>query len=194
VVDSLAPDTVLPLLTGRFGREVYRYEERCASTQRLLREDDPEGAVAATEEQTEGRGRLGRSWVAPPGSSVLFSVLLRPAVPPDRLPELSLVAGRALAAALAAQTGLAAEVKFPNDVLVERRKVAGILAEASAGRVVLGIGINVSQRVEELPERPQFPATSLVLEGATVERPQLLAALLERLELEYDTWLERYSL
>ncbi|MDX6512843.1 MAG: BirA family transcriptional regulator [Gaiellaceae bacterium] len=193
MVDSLAPDTVLPLLTGRFGREVYRYEERCASTQRLLREDDPEGAVAATEEQTEGRGRLGRSWVAPAGSSVLFSVLLRPAVPPDRLPELSLVAGRALAAALAAQTGLAAEVKFPNDVLVERRKVAGILAEASAGRVVLGIGVNVSQRAEELPERPQFPATSLALEGATVERPRLLAALLERLELEYDTWLERYG-
>ena len=184
---------MLPLLTGRFGREVYRYEERCASTQRLLREDDPEGAVAATEEQTEGRGRLGRSWVAPPRSSVLVSVLLRPTVAPERLPELSLVAGRAVAAALVAQTGLRPEVKFPNDVLVERRKVAGILAEASAGRVVLGIGVNVSQAADELPKRPQLPATSLVLEGATVERPRLLAALLERLEAEYEAWLARYG-
>lgn len=188
MVDSLAPENVVPLLTGRFGREVYRYEEQCPSTQRLLEEDDPEGAVAATEEQTEGRGRLGRSWVAPAGSSVLVSVLLRPDVPSERLPELSLVAGRALAAALAAETGLEPEVKFPNDVLVGGRKVAGILAEATEGRVVLGIGVNVRQTADELPDRPQLPATSLALEGVQVDRPRLLAALLTQLEAEYDYW------
>jgi len=82
VADSLAPEAVVPLLTGRFGRP-YRYEDSCASTQRLLEEDDPEGAVAVTDEQTEGRGRLGRSWHAPRGTAVLvvnvfaYTVLLR---------------------------------------------------------------------------------------------------------------------
>ena len=105
MADSVAPDAVQPLLTGRFGR-VYRYEEVCASTQRLLRDDDPEGAVAAADEQTEGRGRLGRKWQAPSGTSVLVSVLLRPAVEPPRVPELSLVAGGAVAEAIADVTGI----------------------------------------------------------------------------------------
>jgi BirA family transcriptional regulator, biotin operon repressor / biotin---[acetyl-CoA-carboxylase] ligase len=187
VSDSLAPDVVLPLLRGRFGRP-YRYVDTCASTQRLLGPDDPEGAVAATEEQTEGRGRLGRSWLAPARSSVLVSVLLTPAVEPARLPELSLVAGRAVAEALAG-SGVEPSVKFPNDVVIGGRKVAGILAEASDGRVVLGIGVNVNQTESELPSEADTPPTSLRIEtGARVDRPQLLAAILDRLERAYDDW------
>src|ERR687887_2430043 len=92
----LTPEDVVPRLRGRLGRP-YRFVERTASTQRLLGEDDPEGAVVVVDEQTEGRGRLGRQWLAPAGTSLLFSVLLRPDVDPARLPQLSLVAGRARA-------------------------------------------------------------------------------------------------
>jgi BirA family biotin operon repressor/biotin-[acetyl-CoA-carboxylase] ligase len=174
-----------PALHGRFGRP-YIHVERCASTQRLL-DGAPEGAVAVTDEQTEGRGRLGRTWEAPAGTSLLFSIVLAPAVPAERLPELSLVAGRAVAEAISAETGLAPTIKHPNDVLIGGRKVAGVLAEAVDGRVVLGIGINVSQSEDELPSGTK--ATSLHLSGATpVDRSTLLATVLERLEARYDEW------
>ena len=186
---SLRPEDVVPRLRGRLGRE-YRFVERSASTQRLLGEDDPEGAVAAADEQTEGRGRLGRQWLAPAGTSLLFSVLLRPRVDPARLPELSLVAGRACAEAIAEVAGLETKVKFPNDVLVQGRKVAGILAEAAEGRVVLGIGVNVLQKPGQLPADARTPSTSLLLEtGREIDRADLLVALLDHLERRYDEWL-----
>ena len=188
MADSLAPDAVQPLLTGRFGR-VYHYEELCPSTQRLLQEDDPEGAVAVAEQQSEGRGRLGRSWHAPAGTSVLVSVLLRPAVDLARLPELSLIAGGAVAEAIAEKTGLDPAIKFPNDVLLGGRKVAGILAEAGDGRVVLGVGVNANQTAEQLPLDVQTEPTSLRLElGEPVDRAALLAAILLRVEQAYDAW------
>ncbi len=182
--ESLSLETVSPLLRGRFGRERYVYAKVTESTQRLLGADDPEGAVAATEEQTEGRGRLGREWHAPPGASVLCSVLLRPTLPVERWPELSLVAGGAVADAVRA-AGVEPTLKHPNDVLVGGRKLAGMLAEARDGIVVLGIGVNVLQTAAELPEG----ATSLRLEGALVARPQLLADILDRLENAYAGWI-----
>jgi BirA family biotin operon repressor/biotin-[acetyl-CoA-carboxylase] ligase len=177
-----------PDFRGRFGRP-YTYVRRCASTQRLL-DGAPEGAVAVADEQTEGRGRLGRSWQAPAGTSLLFSIVLVPAVSPERLSELSLLAGAAVAEAIAAETGLAPTIKHPNDVLLGGRKVAGVLAEAAEGRVVLGVGINVSQTAGELP--PEANGTSLALAGAQdVDRSDLLVAVLMRLELQYDSWLRR---
>jgi BirA family biotin operon repressor/biotin-[acetyl-CoA-carboxylase] ligase len=188
VDDGLTAADVEPLLRGRLGRP-YTYAVRCASTQRLLAQDAPEGAVAVADEQSEGRGRLGRSWQAPAGTSILCSVLLRPPVETARLPELSLVAGRAVAGALGDATGLLPTVRFPNDVLLGGRKVAGILAEASEGRVVLGIGVNVNQTEEELPPGARTPPTSLRLElGEPVRRAVLLAAILARLETDYDAW------
>lgn len=189
MADSLAPKAVRPLLTGRFGRDVFRYEESCPSTQRLLSDEEAEGAVAVAEEQTEGRGRLGRSWHAPARTSILVSVLLRPDVPPARLPELSLVAGGAVAEAIAEVTGLEPAIKYPNDVLLGGRKVAGILAESSEGRVVLGIGVNANQAEDELPADTETEATSLRLElGEPVDRRPLLVAVLARLERAYDAW------
>ena len=186
--DSLAPGAVKPLLRGRFGH-IYRYAESTDSTQRMLAEDAAEGAIAVAEVQTEGRGRLGRAWEAPAGTSVLVSVLLRPAVEASRLPELSLVAGGAVAQAIAEVTGLEPAIKFPNDILVRSRKVAGILAESSEGRVVLGIGVNVNQTLEQLPAGAQTEPTSLRLEvGAPVSRARLLAAILLQLERAYDAW------
>jgi len=191
VADSLAPDGVKPLLRGRFGH-VYRYAEVVPSTQRMLADDDSEGAVAVAEEQTQGRGRLGRSWEAPEGTSVLVSVLLLPAVPAARLPELSLVAGGAVAEAIGEVTGIEPTIKFPNDVLIAGRKVAGILAESSEGRVVLGIGLNANQTREQLPADAQTEPTSLRLElGEPVNRVQLLAAILLQLERAYDAWVVR---
>ena len=188
MADSLAPDGVKPLLRGRFGH-IYLYEEVCPSTQRLLRDEADEGAVAVAEEQTEGRGRLGRSWQAPAGTSVLVSVLLLPRVEAARLPELSLVAGGAVAEAIAEVTGVEPVIEFPNDVLVGGRKVAGILAESSEGRVVLGVGVNVNQTGAELPEDARTEPTSLRLElGEPVDRVELLVEILARLERAYDAW------
>lgn len=188
MADSLAPDAVRPLLRGRFGK-VYRYAEVTPSTQRMLAEDSAEGAVAVAEEQTEGRGRLGRRWEAAAGSSILVSVLLVPPVEPPRLPELSLVAGGAVAQAIAEVTGIEPAIKFPNDLLIGMRKVAGILAESSEGRVVLGIGVNVNQTAQELPADTLTPPTSLrVVLGEPLDRARLLAAILLHLERDYDAW------
>ncbi len=188
MADSLAPDAVAPLLRGRFG-QVYRYAETTPSTQRMLEGEAVEGTVAVAEEQTEGRGRLGRHWEAPARSSVLVSVLLLPAIEAPRLPELSLVAGGAVAQAITEVTGIEPAIKFPNDILIGGRKVAGILAESSEGRVVLGIGVNVNQTEDELPEETVTEPTSLRIEsGATVDRARLLAAILLQLERAYDAW------
>jgi BirA family biotin operon repressor/biotin-[acetyl-CoA-carboxylase] ligase len=187
-MDPLAPDAVVPLLHGRFGQP-YLYARECPSTQLLLLDSAlPEGAVAVTEHQTAGRGRHGRSWVAPPGTALLCSVLLRPPAG-RRAAELSLVAGLAVAEALDEATGARAQLKWPNDVLVGERKVCGILAELR-GHVVLGIGINVSQEETELPQHAPTPAGSLLTAtGRAPDRAQLLASILERLERRYHEWL-----
>jgi BirA family biotin operon repressor/biotin-[acetyl-CoA-carboxylase] ligase len=187
-VSDLSPGSVEPLLQGRLGRP-FRFVEECASTQRLLEPDEAEGTTVATDLQTKGRGRLGRKWEAPAGRGLLFSVLLHPRPPMALWPELSLVAGEAVAAALHEQTGVAAELSHPNDVLIEGRKVAGILAEASVGRVVLGIGVNVNQAGEELPPEMPKPPTSLRVEtDREWPRAPLLAAILVELERRYDDW------
>jgi BirA family transcriptional regulator, biotin operon repressor / biotin---[acetyl-CoA-carboxylase] ligase len=186
----LAPEAVVPLLRGRFGRP-YAYGAECESTQLLLLDSGlPEGAVAVTEHQTGGRGRHGRPWVAPPRSSLLFSVLLRP--PLERsAPELSLVAALAVTEAVGDTTGAHAQVKWPNDVLVEGRKVAGILAELRGHVVVVGIGVNVRQAEDELPaDAPTTPGSLRSTTGAEVDRAALLVSVLDRLERAYGTWRE----
>ena len=184
---DLAPERVRPLLAGRFG-DPYIYEESCGSTQRLLGIHLPEGAVAVCEEQRRGRGRLGRTWLAPRGKAILCSTLLRP--PPHRnTAELSLVGGLATAEAVEEATGASAGIKWPNDVLLAGRKVAGVLAESRGAVVVLGVGLNVNQAAEELPRAARIPAGSLfAADGVHRARAPLLAALLRRLEADYDRW------
>jgi BirA family transcriptional regulator, biotin operon repressor / biotin---[acetyl-CoA-carboxylase] ligase len=189
VLDSLSPEAVLPLLRGRFGRE-YRYVESTPSTQLLLDRDAAEGAVVVAGEQTAGRGRLGRRWLAPAGTSLLCSVQLRPDVSGQRLPELTVVAARACGDAIEAVTGLEPELKFPNDLLLDGRKIAGVLAEAREARVVLGIGVNVNVAAGALPVEVDVAATSLLVAGgAEVDRAALLVELLAALERRYDGWL-----
>jgi BirA family transcriptional regulator, biotin operon repressor / biotin---[acetyl-CoA-carboxylase] ligase len=187
-VSDLSPGSVEPLLQGRLGRP-YTFVDECPSTQRLLDPGGAEGTTVATDLQTHGRGRLGRTWEAPRGVALLFSVLLHPEPPMAIWPELSLVAGDAVAKALSDQTGVAAKLGQPNDVLIEGRKVAGILAEASVGRVVLGIGVNVNQTADDLPRETVKPSTSLRVEtGRERQRAPLLAAILLELEGRYDDW------
>ncbi len=188
MTDSLAADVVSPHLSGRFGKS-YLYEPECESTQALLLGSGlSEGAVAVTDHQTGGRGRLGRRWEAPAGTSLLVSVLLQP--PLDRhLPELSLVAALAATGAVENATGLSAQIKWPNDVMLNRRKVAGILSELSDGTVVVGIGINVNQTRDELPSEARTEPGSLrTLTGTTYDRAALLGSLLLHLEHFYDSW------
>ena len=164
---ALTPEVVVPALRGSYGRE-YVWAEETETTQRLLPEDAPHGAVAIAERQTAGRGRLGRTWV---DSALMLSVCLRPAPPVADWPELTLVAARAVADAI----GAGATIKHPNDVLVDGRKAAGILAEAGE-RVVLGLGINVNEA--------RFEGAGFVER----DRLELLVDVLERLERGYDAW------
>jgi BirA family transcriptional regulator, biotin operon repressor / biotin---[acetyl-CoA-carboxylase] ligase len=185
---TLAAEHVAPHIRGRFGKP-YRYEPECQSTQLLLIDSGlAEGAVAATDHQTAGKGRHGRQWVAPAETSVLVSVMLHP--PPGRhLPELSLVAALAVAEAVEGATGLTAQIKWPNDVMLNRRKVAGILCELSDGTVVCGIGVNVNQSRDELPpDTTTQPGSLRTLTGTTYDRASLLGSLLFRLERIYDGW------
>lgn len=186
--DSLAAENVAPHIRGRFGKP-FRYEPECESTQLLLLGSGlAEGAVAATDHQTGGKGRHGRRWVAPPATSVLASVMLHP--PAERhLPELSLAAALATAEAVEGATGLTAQIKWPNDVMLNRSKVAGILCELADGAVVCGIGLNVNQTREQLPlDAPTPPGSLRTLTGRTYDRAALLGSLLFRLERIYDGW------
>jgi BirA family biotin operon repressor/biotin-[acetyl-CoA-carboxylase] ligase len=140
------------------------------------RSGEPAGLVVVAEEQTAGRGRLDRAWVSPPRAGLTFSLLLRPVLPPARWPWLPLLASVAVARALTSRAGVAAALKWPNDVLVDGRKVCGLLAEAVGGALVVGIGLNVTTRASELPHEH---TTSLLLEGArTTDRDTLLRAVL----------------
>jgi BirA family biotin operon repressor/biotin-[acetyl-CoA-carboxylase] ligase len=155
----------------------------------LLARGGPEGQVLAAEEQTAGRGRGGRTWVSRPGASLTFSVLLRPVtVSPSLRGWLPLLTGVAVAAGVRSASGVAAGLKWPNDVLVGDRKLAGILAEQSTDgdTVVVGVGLNVATEERELPVSPTgLPATSLLVEGADVGREAVLAEILRSLERWY---------
>jgi BirA family biotin operon repressor/biotin-[acetyl-CoA-carboxylase] ligase len=138
---------------------------------------DPEGVVAVADEQTAGRGRLGREWIAPPGAALLVSVLLRPQVPPDQVHLVTLAAALALLDAVPAAH---ARIKWPNDVVVDDRKLAGILAEAdSGGAVVVGMGCNV--RADWFPEELREIATAFA-----IDRHELLVAWLRAYDVRLD--------
>jgi BirA family biotin operon repressor/biotin-[acetyl-CoA-carboxylase] ligase len=153
----------------------------------------PEGLIVVAEQQTAGRGRRDRQWVSPPRAGLTVSVLLRPAgVPSGRWGWLPLLAGVALRDAVHRITELDATLKWPNDLLVHDAKCAGILAEVTGDAVVIGMGLNVTTRVGELPPVTGLPATSLQIAGAkSTDREPLLKALLRGLAQWYAGW--RYT-
>ena len=162
--------------------------EECESTQLLIEPDATEGTVAVADFQSAGRGRLGRTWEAPPRTAIHASIALRP--PPTHPPqELTLVGAAAAADAVEVAADLFVQIKWPNDVMLNRRKVAGVLGELRDAMVVLGIGINVNQTREELPQDARQPAGSLrTITGREHDREAILATLLARLEHHYDAW------
>lgn len=177
----MVPEQVEPRLRGRFGRP-YLWTDECDSTQELAW-PLPEGGVAATDLQHRGRGRQGRSWQSPAGGALLFSLALEPRTPPERLAAFSLVAGDAVAAVCHAH----AMVRWPNDVVIGGRKLAGVLPELRGSKLVVGIGINAGMGESELPSQARVPATSLLIEtGRPVDRVELLVDLLAELERRYD--------
>ena len=167
--------------------------ERVASTNTVALEWAAAGAPAGTallaESQTAGRGRGGRTWRTPDGTSLALSVILRPAVAPDRLSWAAIAAAVATVEAIRDVAGVACRVKWPNDILIGARKVAGILTErrAEAGgaetpAVVIGVGVNVNNRAAALPEDVRDSAISLLdATGRATDRNRLAAALLDRL-------------
>jgi BirA family biotin operon repressor/biotin-[acetyl-CoA-carboxylase] ligase len=162
---------------------------------RLAREGKPEGTLVVADAQTKGRGRLGRSWVSPPGTGLYCSIVFRPTCVPDRLPVLTLTAGVATASAIQ-QLGLVPHLKWPNDVLISGKKVGGILTETVFDRkqidfVILGIGINVNTAADAFPASFREQATSLRLSlGKSVSRIALLQNLLINFEHYYGLFSE----
>ena len=177
----------LPGVTGGLWTSVDIVASTGSTNADLLRRGGAEGQVLVAEEQTAGRGRMGRPWVSHPGASLTFSVLLRPAaIPASRRGWLPLLTGVSVAVAVREVSAVAAVLKWPNDVLVGPRKLAGILAEQSGDLVVIGIGINVATPAGALPAAAGgLRATSLLAEGAAVSREAVLAAILPELERRY---------
>jgi BirA family transcriptional regulator, biotin operon repressor / biotin---[acetyl-CoA-carboxylase] ligase len=174
------------LCRGGLWREI-RVVDDTASTnadaRRAADEGAGEGLVVIAERQTSGRGRLDRQWESPARAGVLMSMLVRPSIASARLPLLPLLTGLAVAEAVRAIADLPAMVKWPNDVLVDGRKLGGILVERTAdGAVVVGVGVNVSTRAEELPVPT---ATSIQIAGGAVDRESLVKETLRAFERRY---------
>lgn len=162
----------------------------------LARGGAAEGTVVVAEQQTAGRGRLGRTWVSPARVNLYASLVLRPRIPPLEVPRLTLVAGLAVAEAIRATAALDATIKWPNDVLIDGRKVAGVLTEleAEAERVrfvIVGIGVNLNARRDDFPPELRRKATSLALaSGAPVDRAAFAGRLLTELDRCYGRFLD----
>ncbi len=156
----------------------------------------PEGSVVIADQQSAGKGRLGRQWTSPPGVNLYTSILLRPAVLPWDAPQLTFLSAVAVCRAITEVSGLQAAVKWPNDILLHGKKVAGLLNEMSSETdgvnfVVLGIGVNLNMRIDQFPAELRYPATSLMLEtGQSVSRVDYARALLRHLDALYLDFLE----
>lgn len=183
------------------GKNLYFFEE-VDSTNNVVRtlaeQGAPEGTLAVAANQTAGKGRRGRSWVAPAGSSIMMSILLRPDFSPERASMLTLVMAMAVARGIREMTGLEAGIKWPNDIVADGRKLCGILTEMSTEieyirYVVIGIGINVSMK--EFPEELSQKATSLELcLGHPVKRAPLIDACMRAFEVYYEKYLQTLDL
>jgi BirA family transcriptional regulator, biotin operon repressor / biotin---[acetyl-CoA-carboxylase] ligase len=152
----------------------------------------PEGTVVFAESQTKGRGRMGRTWLSPAGKGLWFTVLLRPAISPQRATQLTVAAATALTRAITLQTGIVPEIKWPNDILIRGKKLCGILTEMNAEmdcvkEVLLGIGMDVNLESGDFPAQLRKTATSLLIEtGQPVNRAELAVTIMRELDRDYE--------
>jgi len=206
--DALSPEGIAEGLdTGLIGRHLYVYDELISTNvtaHEMADSGAPEGTAIIADSQTGGKGRRGRSWFSPPGDNIYTSVILRPPVSPDRAPQLTLVAAVALAETISCslagvppvKTNLKARIKWPNDILVEGKKCAGILTEMKAyeGRVlhvVLGVGINVNLDAQYLPEElSPFASSLFIMAGQFFPRIPILQSLYINMENWYKKYLD----
>ena len=194
--DALHADDLLARLgkTKVVGRDIQVFEQTTSTNdviEKLARDGVKEGAVVFAELQTKGRGRLGRKWMSPTHKGLWFSVLLRPELSPQETTQLTVISATALRRAIKTVTGLSPEIKWPNDLLLGGKKVAGILTEMSAEvdrvrHVILGIGLDVNQDANEFSAELRALATSLKLEsGEEICRAELAAEILRELDFDY---------
>ena len=198
IPDRLGPLELHPLLgTHDLGQVLHCFDEVTSTNdvaRELAEEEAAHGEVVVAERQTAGRGRRGRQWVSPPGRNLHLSAVLRPELPPQRAPEITLVASVALCEAVR-QAGVEAGIKWPNDLLASGRKLAGILTEMASepdrvSWVVVGMGVNLNARPEDFPPELRQEATSVAIErGQPAPRALFAAALLKSLE----EWLDRHA-
>jgi BirA family biotin operon repressor/biotin-[acetyl-CoA-carboxylase] ligase len=194
--DVLHADDLLSRLgkTRTVGRDIRVFQETTSTNDiidKLAHDGVKEGVVVFAESQTKGRGRLGRKWVSPARRGLWFSVLLRPRLRPQAVTQLTIAAATALVRAIRSQTGLAPEIKWPNDVYLRGKKVAGILTEMNGEidtvkYVILGIGLDVNLGANEFPADLRKLATSLKIEsGEPLDRAELAAEILRELDRDY---------
>jgi BirA family biotin operon repressor/biotin-[acetyl-CoA-carboxylase] ligase len=194
--DALHADDLLARLgkTKVIGRDIRVFQETTSTNdvvEKLARDAVKEGVVVFAESQTKGRGRLGRKWISPSRKGLWFSVLLRPDLSPQEATQLTVASGTALRRAIEAATGVKAQIKWPNDILIGGKKVAGILTELSAEldrvkHIILGIGVDVNLSPAEFPQDLRKLATSLKIEtGKTISRADLAVVILRELDHDY---------
>jgi BirA family biotin operon repressor/biotin-[acetyl-CoA-carboxylase] ligase len=194
--DALHADDLVARLgkTKVIGRDIQVFEQTTSTNdviEKLARDGVREGAVVFAESQTKGRGRLGRKWMSPTRKGLWFSILLRPQLNPQEATQLTVASATALRRAIKTITGLDSEIKWPNDLLVDGKKIVGILTEMSAEvdrvrHVILGIGVDVNQDVAEFPEELRKLATSLkIASGEPICRAELAVEILRELDFDY---------
>lgn len=199
------PDLLLPaeiqqyLSGGKLGSVIEHHYELNSTNERakeLATEGVPEGVLVVAESQNRGKGRLGRGWFSPEGTGIYLSLIFRPSLTPEKAPGFTLLGAVALARAVLEVTDLKVGIKWPNDLLVEGKKFAGILTEMKGEMdrihsLILGVGINVNTNPEDFPKEIQGNAISLkTVLGRPVSRVQLIGAYLTVLEELYDEYLE----
>lgn len=180
------------------GRKLHFFESTGSTNpdaKRFAEDGEPHGTTVVADRQTAGRGRRGRSWSSPPGTSVYFTIVVRPEFAPDKASGITLVMALSVAQAIEEATGLPAQIKWPNDIVVHKKKVCGILTEMSMTPemdeiqfVAAGVGVNTNHdSPEDFPEEIRKTATSLKIEsGKRINRAELLARILARFEDNYD--------
>src|SRR6516162_6115743 len=194
--DSLHADDLLARLgkTKVIGRDIRVFQETTSTNdviEKLARDDVPEGAVVFAESQSKGRGRLGRKWVSPSRKGLWFSILLRPKLQPQETTQLTVAAATGLRRAIETTTGLKAKIKWPNDILINGKKSAGILTELTAEldrvkHIILGVGVDVNLSAADFPPELRKVATSLKIEaGKAISRADLAVQILRELDHDY---------
>lgn len=185
------------LSTDYIGRTIYYYDS-IDSTNKKAKEiaiEENEGTVIVAEEQIQGKGRMGRTWVSPKGKGIWMSIILKPKVEPMKVARITLLGAAAVHKALA-NMNIKAEIKWPNDILMQDKKISGILTEMSGelnmiNYVIMGIGINANLDNNDIPEELRQKATSIrISEGKEINRKQLLANILNIFEELYTDFIQ----